>query len=664
MVEKERCLDETKELTARRRNSIWLTCGAVAGFFFSVAFFLWLMSLIWPEINSKYGLFDSANVYPNIFGVGLGIATIIVLVLWFKCAWNNCCKRNYLLAHVVVPKKKRQFKKRYSDFERKTIIDNFREPCEDVYASIFATAILTPQSLFRYIDDRVEPYTRSLKVTSSMEILLPYSLRNSPVVLPIIMYQRGDVPNTINIKNASGALVSSLNYQESVEYTLDVIKCYCPEIQTIACLELKIFDYLSCLKPIDSIEDIEHRIDEANEIITCLENQVRIGCKARGRDEEKKSLQSLEVVKQILIKLARSYPICVRCKPSENPDNGQMQNDRPLSYASQKSRSFSLMVSHRLTLVKVSCFSETDKRRFLDKIIRRPMTIYYDLENADRTQSYHLQMKGHDHGYYSYGRFQSIANRGKSALADVFGLQRCVGQRHARLAAQNGFGFNNLSFMFCYEQRSLTFHHIALIVMLTELVALVMMFSIGSDYRPLSASIEKNNSNDISSVTITLIVALAGIVSAWITDKANAEREAQIVPKFGSVFAIFVALVVGLCFFSEGETREYAMRFLFFSVALLAAGSLWIFMVLFYKNRVYSYFKQEKKLINVAEESNSEVIEARPEAPRTQWSPGWRAKSNFFYPLTNEELDNDEMIFKMLHGNPNYVRDALVGLAD
>lgn len=672
-----------------------------------IAYFFWsdtindlILSLEFPFLNQLQGVL---SVCASLFLVFLLLGLACVLVYFGTEMKRKGRRKEFDFSEIVVPKKKKNFKKQYLSYERSFLRLLSKHPKESTYASIFATAILTPQCLFRYIDERVETFTRSISITTNMEIALPYALREKPFILPLVMYQCGDVPNAIVIKDASGASISSLNYQESVEYTLSVLQKYCPSLSSLPHIKERLRTYLFFGGTVDSLEAIRDRVKEAKEIVKALD--LEISKNSSGKKD------NIKIVRQLLIKLARSYPICIRCAPVENVSNSQVQNDRPLEYMSQQTRSLSISFSHRLSLVRVnSCKKPKLLSRLENFFIRRPMTIYYDLENADRGQSYHLQMKGRDNSYYSFGRLQRIGAQAAKATADTFGLQRRLGQRHARIASQNGSGFNNLSYMFCYSQRSMTYHHIALIVLVTELIAVVMIFSSTAgvnifadglnitEDNPLyiligqmgvmnsAAIVNSSGENGAVSVVVTLVVALAGIVSAWVTDKNNSEREAEIAPKIASWLGILVAIAIGLFLFSDGPAQLFLTAFLLVGFAVLATGVVWLFTSLCISKSKYNSFKKEDVIIDVAPEqedsSNSDSADCNSldcdncpgdkskkycakvqEACKDEdiyWSPGWRAKSAYFYPITEDENLNNEEIRRDFCSNPNYVRDDLV----
>ncbi len=567
----------------------------------------------------------------------------------------------------------------YNDSDIRKIKDLSDATSEKSYASIFATAVLTPQCLFGYIDEHVEPFTRSVNVTTNAEIKIPYAMKNKAFCLPLFMYQRGDVPSALKIKAASGAIISRLNFQESVEYILSVLKCYCPLIKSDKTLECDIRTYLNFEEAINSSDNISQRIEEALRLVLkcycpLIKSDKTLECNIgtylssgknkirdinqrieKARDLINQSMQLLsdrteveqnvEIVKQLLIKLARSYPICIRCIGVDAPKKNKIQKNYPLSYISQRSRSFSLSFSYRLPLVRVLAEEKSNlQHKFLNWIVRRPMTIFYDLENADRTQSYHLQMKGPKHTYYSYGRLQKISESGPMAEADMFGVSKRRGQRHARLAIQNGSGFSNLSFFFAYTPRGFSFNHIALFVLATEFIVSLMHLSTTA-----------NRENFAVTVTVTIMASLAAVVSAWTTDQVNAGREIELAPKLSSWLAIVVTIVLALSICASGVVRDGLIAALFVLTCFLAAGFIWLFLEIFSRRMQYLTAKKENVIADVMSDSNTNTSYIR-------WSPGWRAKSSYYCEKVLTEIENENDIDSKFSKNSNYVRDELLGI--
>ena len=134
---------------------------------------------------------------------------------------------------------------------------------EDHLASFFLTAAITPKNIFSAIDEKIYPCTRSLMVDTFASIKVPYTLQGDAFILPLFFCRRGDYPDSLAIKNATGGTVSYLNYEESIDYVIHVFKRFLPLLKKKGAQDLvsKLREYLSSTE-VNSLDEDQRMEDD------------------------------------------------------------------------------------------------------------------------------------------------------------------------------------------------------------------------------------------------------------------------------------------------------------------------------------------------------------------------------------------------------------------
>lgn len=538
-------------------------------------------------------------------------------------------------------------------------------------SSFFLTALISPQAVLTSITDNITPRSRSLFVKSEIDVRIPYNLRASSFVVPVLMQERAGLPDDLCVEASSDAIVCTLNLQETIDYLIGVFKVSFPYLKDNFELCDKLRKYVSGTNDYDGEKPGLNRAKEASGLYKAY-------CDLLQAESEKSKIEEkhIEPIKQLFLgvldTLLYAYPICARVRSKIGAMERDTTTKDGLCFDSSVKRNARLVVYRSYPLTKVE--PRFTEREYIDKVFnwccRRPMTLYYDLGNADRAQSYHFRAEGPEGTYFRFAGMKRFLDRKDNSLeADMAFLQRRHGQRHARFAVKDGFGFSDWTFMFGYDERPFTIFH------LLSLVSLIPVLLFGLF---LPEVVSSNDPKDLSGIAtiagaLTVVASLAG---AWIIDRRGVGQVYPVRPWLFlfligvAVIAIFVCIIL---FGSPyGGERAYTIILPFALLCTLSTASA-VIIVLNY----YVYSSLSKRSANAIQGSLMQQgdVDVSDNLYKlfTTWSPGWHASSYHRVSVPDLEPDTstDPRFKKVVANgvkvrrrqycaNPNYVRDSIM----
>lgn len=322
--------------------------------------------------------------------------------------------------------------------------------------------------------------------------------------------------------------------------------------------------------------------------------------------------------------------------------------------------------------------------------IKRPNTIYYGLGNADRTQSYHLQVAGPEGTFCSLAALKysgplgasdskplgtNAENTKKSSdeekareqatlaesvvrpFADMALSQKRCGQRHLWVCVKDGSGFASWSLMYRHTPRLYNAYSISLIAAaVSAAMALICLF----DFIHLSAPINFPY-NSSSTLPASFLAIVAPIAMAWIAKENRSARGLEIIPL---LVIILVAASSLATIYNVFVTSNAAREVLLWCCSLLTACALLLLArIVVWTMIMWRLAEEEQPTENLAAEEDSEGQRRRIELA-CSWSPGWRVldcNNHIDKRFNRVKAARKE---KQYRQNRRYVRDAFLCLAN
>lgn len=418
-------------------------------------------------------------------------------------------------------------------------------------ATVFLTACLTPKEIFPVIDERIKTDTHSLRVDTKLSIKVPYNFQGHSIVIPALFCRRDDYPDALSIEGLSECDITSMNLQESIDYISEIVTCCLPELKRGENKDLKkiVLHFIGTVQETSNTNTGGANISRSDQLHNICDELDKV---AQSGDCYPNVWERVRVIKFFLRLLLDSYPICIRIgvKESVNEQLIQKWDSHCLRYLACRARTEIIRVTYRMPLTHVDPYwSERGVTRLVARFIRRPNTIYYGLNNADRTQSYHLQVAGFENSFCSTANLKYFWPCKTQANDDpphpeaeiALSQTRC-GQRHFWLCAKNGEGFSNWALMYRHMPRSFNSYHAALIA--SSLTAAMLWVLFGTIFNGGYCSISERSN---SQIIIGLITVLATIAMAYISKEDKSTRGADFGP-FVVAFIIIVAAISSLLY--------------------------------------------------------------------------------------------------------------------
>lgn len=294
---------------------------------------------------------------------------------------------------------------------------------------LFYDLVAQPAGPTVRISESVEPMTRSILVRTTFTIAVPTDIGSGELVLPVKRQAKGKLETGLKFLGPDGERVSSLSQRETNIYLVAVIRFL---VWTVGKKALN--DYRKYLEA-DVVKAITSPAESPAAKLVIGEEFSRKLWNLKDPDEFK---YTLHLVEHLIAMSAEDQFICIAPDYIGIADGKHSVLGRRLRITSEQ-RS---LPSIQLTPPRgphTRFRQKTDDARRLFGV--RPTVVYFALANADRTQSYHAEVKGPDGTYLAR---QEIRNTDNTLVKDgEQGLAMTArrGQRHSHLYIRDGEDF-------------------------------------------------------------------------------------------------------------------------------------------------------------------------------------------------------------------------------
>ena len=403
------------------------------------------------------------------------------------------------------------------------------------------------------------------------------------------------------------------------------------------------------------------------------------------KKDDKRLKNRVRVLSQYLYLAAMKYPICIRCIPDHDFKNEALITKyTPLKYQAQATRVMGIYYRRRLSLI------ERDKKRslpakifnFARSFFAKPMkTIYFGLENADRTESYHLQTSGPEDTYFTYAVFQRIPGSFSSPTAEVAGAQCRCGQRHSRFVIKNGDDFSGWTLEYRFMPRKIGLINFAAIAFAIEALAswlllcsLLPMLTMDTGEssslcsleflcKLLSRFLQQDSTSIPMDVLSPLLFGLVTLILTWMAanSRKNAAEADQIAPAVwlaGIVMAL-ISIIGSFCFERE---PSIGVSLSFLSVLISTAFTFWFAREIIFRSVMYWGFGRRENYISdlLVDDDNDQA--RRHAASSRQWKKGVQGMDAHSEPETYAEFCARYDVRYSQTKDKNYIRNSYIKL--
>ena len=293
-------------------------------------------------------------------------------------------------------------------------------------AFAYARAIVSPRSVYSRISESVEPTTRSTIVRTTYVLDDPPA---HPYVIPIHLQERGTLVHGLRVEDAGEGKLSTLSRPLSIAYAAAVTRAM------VVRLDPCIFrDYVRAIEP--RVIDLLARVNRVEGAKAASDIVEELTARRAAKKRHPKYLAGLDVLRVFLAELELNYPIAVRVAPASG---GRFVVTRRVIPVAERLKPYA-------AIPEIARTTWADRvRQFLGV---PPNTLFATLENAERSGSYHLEIRGPEHTYL--GRQEIVGHAGNHL---EYSMEPRRGQRHAHLYIRNGSNLRTASFLTRYFER-------------------------------------------------------------------------------------------------------------------------------------------------------------------------------------------------------------------
>lgn len=311
-------------------------------------------------------------------------------------------------------------------------------------AFVFWQALHDPGARFSRISETVEQGTRSFRVSTSFAVETG-DLGPDLHALPIAFFKRGRLEHGLSFSN--GERVSSLSHVKSVAYTSAVVErfvrlagrrafsAYRSEGHGCPSLKARVTHILASTSP-----DGADAIDTVTDAIAGLPSTPR-------------RREMLYAAATVVAYLAEQYPVCVYV--SADPDE-------PVRRLTMERVTFPRVTPYARQVTGIRARLEYFRKRVID-LQRHAFgvvahTVDYPTKMAERTASYHLNIRGPEGFYLAHQELRDNVNEGRTLSASKlsqleYAMNQRRGQRTGHLYARNGKRFGDLLYSCAFYER-------------------------------------------------------------------------------------------------------------------------------------------------------------------------------------------------------------------
>lgn len=297
--------------------------------------------------------------------------------------------------------------------------------------------VVEPTKYFERISESVEPLNRSVSVTTTSVVRIRGGA-DKWVAVPVLLRPRGSMEDGLRFEGPSGRL-TSMTQSEAASYVLAALRA-----AIASSGEEALTAYEAEFEPDVAMLLVRDERVEPKTVAQIARGIEKLGTQNRP---------TLFLAARFVRRLQRATPVLVPIRLGIG--------DRTLGTEFKSGDSeYRLRVAvRRRTIVRVNYrrTSERSRRRSRVEWIRslfgiRPTVINVPLANAERSNSYHLQVVGPEHTYLAR---QSVVDKDEKPTelpGHLYATQR-LGQRHAHLYIRNATGGSNLDYRAQFFER-------------------------------------------------------------------------------------------------------------------------------------------------------------------------------------------------------------------
>lgn len=330
-------------------------------------------------------------------------------------------------------------------------MEEARTKISERQALVFWQSLHEPALRFPRISESIEQGSRTVRVSTSISIVTR-GLGAELHAIPVALFTRGSMENGLRFN--SGSRISSLSHLQSVAYAAKVVdrlvssagkkavRAY--ELKSPGCESLKVrVRQIMTSTTTGGSPDAETVADAIGDLPF-----------KRGRQ------QSLYAAATVVAYLAEQYPVCVYVRAEGTDGTARVTMERTalpqvIPFTRPDRPAGSKGVGFRTKI-------EIARKRIVDFLKSMfgvpPHTLDYATRMAQRTASYHLNIRGPEGFYLAHQELRDDADDGRTLTAGrlkqlQYSMSPRRGQRTGHLYARDGHGFRDLIYSCAYFER-------------------------------------------------------------------------------------------------------------------------------------------------------------------------------------------------------------------
>lgn len=304
------------------------------------------------------------------------------------------------------------------------------------------------------ITETVEPFLRSIQVKTTISI--PQSrLPNEGFAIPVMMAPRGRLVDGLKATTQDGTRVSTMPSSDVQGLILAALRDLVSELgrkrlnRYIGEVEPSLSIALASTEPW-SDETVARLLDQIFEALPSASS--RLG------KHDYSGLDIAVIVVAAVLRLRYSYPICVFVG-RDNPRRFLSRLSQERSVHSRET--FRVMVERRVvprfrTRASAGSFTSRARDNTRRLLAVRSSVVYYNLSQADLSESYHLHAKGPAGTYFARAelvRDLDASQDSDAPEAELFRESSRQGQRHVHVYVRGGLRFSGWVAGFNFYER-------------------------------------------------------------------------------------------------------------------------------------------------------------------------------------------------------------------
>lgn len=344
-------------------------------------------------------------------------------------------------------------------------------------ALVFWQSLREPALRFSRISESIEQGSRTVRVSTSVSIVTS-DLGADLHAVPIALFTRGSMEN--GLRFSSGGRVSSLSHLQSVAYASAVVD------RLVASAGSKAVRAYESRSP--GCESLRIRV---RRILMCTTaggspDAETVAQAIADLPFKRRQQNTLFAAATVVAYLTEQYPVCVHVRKEGTDGTARVTMERTaLPAVVPFKRPDNPKGKQRVGLVKRL---ETGRKRLVDFLESMfgvpPHTLDYSTRMAQRTASYHLNIRGPEGFYLAHQELRDDADDGRTLtetrLKELqYSMNPRQGQRTGHLYARDGREFRNLIYSCGFFERMPGSMSTAFVgAATTTLVALALAWSV------------------------------------------------------------------------------------------------------------------------------------------------------------------------------------------